>query len=67
MSREGAECGRMGGGARKRRSERRGKEREEEACGMNSSRAGGFSTQGRSAPGIGVGKSFDVSYIADLV
>jgi len=39
----------------------------ERACRMNSSRAGVFSTQGRSAPGIGVGKSFDVSYIADLV
>ena len=39
-----------------------------EACGMNRSRAGVFSTQGRSAPpGIGVDKSFDVSYIADLV
>ena len=47
--------------------ERGGKEREEEACGMNRSRAGVFSTQGRSAPGIGVGKSFDVSHIADLV
>lgn len=39
----------------------------ERACGMNRSRAGVFSTQGRSAPGIGVGKSFDVSHIADLV
>ena len=65
-SREGGARRTKGGAQRQGRRDESGYGRER-ACEMNSLRAGVFSTQGRSAPGIGVGKSFDVSYIADLV